>query len=161
MLSQCDSCDKWFHPNCVNAFLVSQSASKSIESFHCPICLHMVGRPSNYAYKPNSEWKFNHQINSNNKHIIQKNAIKSVSKKDTTGVTILCNSKDEGKGAGVSKIKAKDKVKSKSEGKGEGKILYSKSSDPLTLMDLKEALERGNELRISQVSTACILSYEH
>ena len=57
VLSQCDSCDKWYHPNCVNAALVSQSASRSSDSFLCPLCCHMQGRPSNFAYKPVSEWK--------------------------------------------------------------------------------------------------------
>ena len=57
VLSQCDSCDKWYHPNCVNAALVSQSASRSCNSFLCPLCCHMQGKPSNFAYKPVSEWK--------------------------------------------------------------------------------------------------------
>ena len=162
VLSQCDSCDKWFHPNCVNAFLVSQSASKSIESFHCPICLHMIGRPSNYAYKPNSEWKFNPQINSSHKNMNkisnkngsievvksnQKDTINSVGKKDTTGTSIV----GVVKGKGVSK----GKEIGKGNGKGKNKIVHPNSSDPLTLMDLKKALEWGSELRISQVSVIC------
>ena len=55
--SQCDSCDRWYHPNCVNAALVSHSASRSSDSFLCPLCLHIQGRPSSFAFKPISEWK--------------------------------------------------------------------------------------------------------
>ena len=55
--SQCDSCDKWFHPNCTNAVLVSRTASQKVESFLCPICLHRRGEPCNFAFRPVSEWK--------------------------------------------------------------------------------------------------------
>lgn len=57
VMSQCDSCDRWFHPNCTNALLVSRSASQTVESFECPLCLHARGRPSNFAFKPISEWR--------------------------------------------------------------------------------------------------------
>lgn len=57
VLSQCDSCDRWFHPNCINAFLVSRTASKCAQTFECPLCLHKKGKPSNLAFKPSLEWK--------------------------------------------------------------------------------------------------------
>jgi hypothetical protein len=57
VMSQCDTCDRWFHPNCTNALLVSRSASQTVESFECPLCLHARGRPSNFAFKPISEWR--------------------------------------------------------------------------------------------------------
>ena len=57
VLSQCDSCDRWFHPNCINAFLVSRTASQCAQTFECPLCLHKKGKPSNLAFKPALEWK--------------------------------------------------------------------------------------------------------
>jgi hypothetical protein len=57
VLSQCDSCDRWYHPNCINAFLVSRTASQCAQTFECPLCLHKKGKPSNLAFKPALEWK--------------------------------------------------------------------------------------------------------
>ena len=57
VLSQCDSCDRWYHPNCINAFLVSRTASQCAQTFECPLCLHKKGKPSNLTFKPALEWK--------------------------------------------------------------------------------------------------------
>jgi hypothetical protein len=57
VLSQCDSCDRWYHPNCINAFLVSRTASQCAQTFECPLCLHKKGKPSNLAFKSALEWK--------------------------------------------------------------------------------------------------------
>ena len=57
ILSQCDTCDRWYHPNCTNALLVSRTASQCAETFECPLCAHKKGKPSTIAYKPLSEWK--------------------------------------------------------------------------------------------------------
>ena len=57
ILSQCDTCDRWYHPNCTNALLVSRTASQCAQTFECPLCSHKKGKPSTIAYKPLSEWK--------------------------------------------------------------------------------------------------------
>ena len=57
MLSQCDFCDRWFHPNCINAALVSLSATKGVSTFECPLCQHRRNKHSNFAYAPLTEWK--------------------------------------------------------------------------------------------------------
>ena len=100
VLSQCDSCDRWYHPNCVNAALVSQSASRSSDSFLCPLCLHMQGRHSNFAYKPFSEWKIIRNAGSGSlkkKPIVTTTAAAAASK-ITTATSAAGSSKEDKKG---------------------------------------------------------------
>ena len=57
VLSQCDGCDRWFHPVCINAALTSLTAHKSVSQFFCPICRHQNNLHSNFAFSPLTEWK--------------------------------------------------------------------------------------------------------
>jgi hypothetical protein len=58
VMSQCDLCDDWFHPQCINAPLVSATAMRRHDaSFICPVCLHMTGRVSAFSLPPVTEWK--------------------------------------------------------------------------------------------------------
>jgi hypothetical protein len=56
VLSQCEKCDSWYHPHCVNAALVSLTATRG-RKFECPLCLHRSNCPSAFAFAPASEWK--------------------------------------------------------------------------------------------------------
>jgi hypothetical protein len=77
--SQCDSCDRWFHPQCLN--LTVTSVGQKTKVFNCPLCLHRSNLCSAYIEAPSTEWK------------ISRKAIKQDVVKCGTNAQIRCRSK--------------------------------------------------------------------
>jgi hypothetical protein len=58
-LIQCDSCQEWYHPECVNkACTVRQrrKGKKCSGAFECPLCLYDSQKPVNFLFPIVSEW---------------------------------------------------------------------------------------------------------
>lgn len=57
-MKQCDGCDRWFHPNCVNDPPAHSTKPRlKDDTFFCPLCLLQAGRLGPFAFAPQSEWK--------------------------------------------------------------------------------------------------------
>jgi hypothetical protein len=56
VLTQCASCQNWYHPQCLNAPQASLSAAMRQRDFTCPVCKHLRNAPSNFIFEPQSEW---------------------------------------------------------------------------------------------------------
>lgn len=56
VLSECDSCKRWYHPQCTNSVDLSASAMSRTGEFQCPTCLLRDGLPNMFTYEPLSEW---------------------------------------------------------------------------------------------------------
>lgn len=56
VMVQCDACNNWYHPQCINQNKTASRLAGKKKVFYCPCCLMMRGMPGVFAYKACSTW---------------------------------------------------------------------------------------------------------
>lgn len=178
-MKQCDGCDRWFHPNCVNDPLTRAAVKSRVQqdvSFQCPLCLLSSGQVGPFAAAPQSEWKISvHDAQTDEKTT-------GVPTKKAAPVVTITKEKSGGK----SKIKVKRKTKAKANAirsvtsTAQENLSPSKSTKrtssqkniplessaaastrmrpPFKLSDLEVAIKSESQLKVCRVSSIIIIT---